>query len=202
MAVRNRGFVAAGLIALAGQANAGACDYAPSRLAGKTAAAIGGTLAASGAVAGASLKAAGYYVLVHGASDLTALASAATGAGGAVAGTAGAVGAALMAPATIIVGGLTLIALGSFEGVCYFKVERVTDPYEVREIVESVAAHDASVSLVRTDEGLAMALDESGETRTYLLRNLYIADGELKHRNRFINANLGRVLLTSGNPER
>lgn len=106
MAVRTVAFLAAGFMAVAGQVDAGACDYAPSRLAGKTAAAVG-------AIAGGGVKAAGYYILVHGGSDLTALTSAATGAGGVIAGAAGAVGAALTAPATIIVGGLTLVALGS-----------------------------------------------------------------------------------------
>jgi hypothetical protein len=202
MAIRTTVILATGLITLAGHATAGACDYAPSRIAGKTAAAIGTTLAGAAPVAGASLKAAGYYVLVHGTSDLTALASAAAGAGGAIAGTAGAVGAVLAAPATIIVGGLTLIAVGSFEGVCYFQVERVTDPYEVREIVESVAAHDATVSLVKTDDGIAMALVEAGEIRTYLMRDLYIADGDLMHRDRFRNTNLGRILLSSETAER
>jgi hypothetical protein len=202
MAIRTIAVLAAGLIALAGQASAGACDYAPSRLAGKTAAAVGATLAGGGAVAGAGVQAAGYYILVHGGSDLTMLTSAAAGAGSMIAGAAGAVGAVLTAPATIIVGGLTLIAVGSFEGICYFQVERVTDPYEVREVVESIAAHDGTVSLVKTEDGIAMALDEAGEVRTYLLRNLYIADGELKHRDLFRNTNLGPVFLTSENTEK
>lgn len=202
MAIRTRGVLAAGLVSLAGHANAGACDYTPSRLAGKAASAAGAALAGGGAVAGAGVQAAGYYILVHGGSDLTMLTSAATGAGGMIAGAAGAAGAVLTAPATIIVGGLTLIAVGSFEGICYFQVDRVTDPYEVREVVESIAAHDPTVSLVKTEDGIAMALGGAGDARTYLLRNLYIADGELKHRDRFRNTSLGPIFLTSENIDR
>ena len=106
MAIRRRGVLIAGLMALAGQAEAGPCDYTPSKLAGKTASAVGNVLTGGGGIAGTSLRAAGYYVLVHGTSDLTTLTSAAAGAGSAIAGAAGAAGAVLAAPATIIVGGL------------------------------------------------------------------------------------------------
>ncbi len=42
-----------------------------------------------------------------------------------------------------------------------------------------------------------MALKVSGQTETYLLRNLNIADGQLKHRDFGPNANLSPVLFTS-----
>jgi hypothetical protein len=189
------------LIALAGAARADVCDYTPSNWAGKTATTIGTAIAA----AGPGLKAAGYYTLVHSGSGLTMLGSTAAGASaagtvGIIAGTAGAigtVGAILLAPVTIVVGGLTIIGVGAYEGACYFQIERVTDPYQVREIVESVASQDDAVSILSTDDGDAMALQIADNTETYLLRNLYVADGELKHRDYGPNTTLGPILFTS-----
>jgi hypothetical protein len=102
-----------------------------------------------------------------------------------------------MAPAAMVVGGVTIIGAGAFEGLCYFQVDRVTDPYQVREIVESVAVWDDAVSIVSTKDGDAMALRVGDETRTYLLRKLYIADGQLKHRDLGFNTNLGPILFTA-----
>jgi hypothetical protein len=192
-------------IALAGGAHAGVCDYKPSNLVGKTATTIGTAIAGGSAAAGVGLQAAGYYTLVHAGSGLTMLGSTAAGASaagtvGIIAGTAGAVGtigAILMAPVTLIVGGITIIGVGAFEGACYFQVERVTDPYKVREVIESVALQDDAVSIISTDDGDAMELKVSENTETYLLRNLYIADGQLKHRDFGPDTDLGPVLFTS-----
>jgi hypothetical protein len=191
------GLIAAVAIAGATQAGAAACDYTMSKLAGKTLAAV------KGSDAGAELQSAGYYTLVHGGSGLkilgssTAGASIATGLVSGASGLLGSVGAIAMAPATLVIGGIAIVGVGSFEGYCYFQVQRITDPYEVRKIVESVAENDEAVSIVATDDGDAMALQIDGETKTYLLRNLYIADGQLKHRDFGLNTNLGPVAFTS-----
>jgi hypothetical protein len=197
--------LAATAVAFAGGAHAEVCDYTPSSLVGKTATTIGTTIAGSTAAAGVSLQAAGYYTLVHAGSGLTMLGSTAAGASaagtaGILAGTGGVVGtigAILMAPATIIIGGITIIGVGAFEGACYFQVERITDPYEVRKVIESVASQDEAVSVVQTDDGDAMSLTVLGQTETYLLRDLYIADGQLKHRDFGPNTNLGPILFAS-----
>ena len=192
-------------IIFAGTASAELCDYTPSNLVGTAATSIGTTFLGTGAAAGLGMQAAGYYTLVHAGSGLTMLGSAAVGTSaagtvGIIAGTGGTIGtlgAILMAPVTIVVGGITVIGVGAFEGACYFQIERVTDPYDVRRIVESVAIHDEAVSIIRVDDGDALAITVLGETETYLLRNLYISDGNLKHRDWGPNTNLGPVLYTS-----
>lgn len=195
----NRTFplLAAVALSFGSHANAGACDYTMSRLAAKTGSAILGT----GAVAGAGMQAAGYYTLVHAGSGLTMLGSTAAGASaagtvGIIAGTGGVIGtigAILMAPVTLIIGGIAIIGVGSFEGYCYFQVERITDPYAVREVIENIALNDKSVWIVTTVDGPAMAIRGTGENDIYLLRNLYIVDGNLKHRDWGPNTNLGAV---------
>jgi len=195
----------AAFIAFTGAAQAKVCDYTPSNLVGKTAATIGTAIAGSSAAAGVGMQAAGYYTLVHAGSGLTMLGSTAAGASaagtvGIIAGTGGVVGtlgAIAMAPVTIIVGGITIIGVGAFEGVCYFQVERIEDPYDVRRVIESVASQDKAVSIVSTEDGDAMELKVGAETKTYLLRKLYIVDGQLKHRGWGPNTNLGPVLFTS-----
>lgn len=185
--------------------HASVCDYTPSSVAGKTATTISTALVGGSAAAGVGMQAAGYYTLVHAGSGLTMLGSTAAGASaagtvGIIGGTAGLIGTAaavLMAPITIVVGGITAIGIGAFEGVCYFKVERVTDPHEIRKIIESVASQDEAVLIVQTDDGDAMNLKVLGETETYLLRNLYIADGQLMHRDYGPNTNLGPILYAS-----
>jgi hypothetical protein len=61
-------------------------------------------------------------------------------------------------------------------------------------VVESIAANDSAVTIDRTEEGDAMTLELNGEQNQYLLRNLYIADGELMHRDWFFNTNLGPII--------
>jgi hypothetical protein len=194
--------IAAILVAMAltctGQAHADACDYTVSKLTRKTATeATGGN-----GMTGAGLQSAGNYTLAHAGSGLTMLATTASAATslGLISSTSSllaSVGSVLMAPATLIVGGIAVIGVGSLEGYCYFQVKRITDPFEVREVIESIAANDDAVSIVKTEEGPAMALEEAGKTKTYLLRKLYIADGQLKYRTALRDTNLGPVSFKS-----
>jgi hypothetical protein len=203
--LRATSIIATTVITLAGAAHAKVCDYTPSNLVGKTTTAVGTALAGGSAAVGVGMQAMGYYTLVHAGSGLTMLGSTALGASAAgtigimagTGGTIGTIGAIVMAPLTLIVGGVAIVGVGSFEGLCYFQVERITDPYEVRKIIESVASEDAAVSIVPTDDGDAMALKVLGKTETYLLRNLYIADGQLMHRDYGPNTNLGPIFYTS-----
>ncbi len=197
----------AGLCLTAGTAQADVCDYTPSKLA---ATAIGTAAAGVTAATGVGMKVAGFYTLVNAGSGLTMIGSTAAGASaagtvGIIAGTGGVAGTAasiLMAPVTIAVGGIAVVGGGIFEGACYFQVVRVTDPYEVRKIIESIASEDATISIVATDDGDAMRLIVEDETNEYLLRNLYIADGLLKHRDFGPNTTIGPVLFTSNEPEK
>lgn len=193
--------LAAAACIVSSPALAAVCDYKPSKLASEMVSTAAATVGGSAAAAGVGMKAAGYYTLVHSTSGLTMLGSTAAGASaagttGIIAGSAGA-GAAiisvLMAPVTIVAGAVTVIAVGGFEGVCYFQIERVDDPFQVRRIIESIAANDAAVSIVETDDGPIMVLDSEEGQESYLIRNLYVADGELMHRDWMWNTNLGPV---------
>ncbi|MFC0202373.1 hypothetical protein [Paracoccus rhizosphaerae] len=44
-----------------------------------------------------------------------------------------------MAPVTIVVGAITIVGVGSYEGMCYFQIERIEDPFQVFGIVSDVA---------------------------------------------------------------
>ncbi|MEQ9038734.1 MAG: hypothetical protein RIE24_10305 [Silicimonas sp.] len=180
---------------------AGVCDYKPSKLVGAAvstaAAAVGGSVA----TAGVGLQAAGYYTLVHSTSGLVMLGSTAAGASaagttGIIAGSAGtgaAIASILMAPVTIVVGAITIVGVGSYEGACYFQIERIDDPFQVRDIIESIAANDPVVSIADTDDGPAMVLEQADGHESYKMRNLYISDGNLMHRDWLWNTNLGPV---------
>lgn len=183
-------------------ANADACDYKPSKLIGEAATyAVGGATAAATGV-GAAMKGAGFYTLVHSSSGAvmlgsTAAGSSAAGTVGIVAGTsgaAGAVGSVLMAPVTLIVGGITLAAGGIYEGICYFGIEKVTDPYQVREIVEDIVINDPFLEIIKTPDGDVLKFLQGEEQGEYFIRNLYISDFALMHRDWFLNTNLGPVV--------
>lgn len=199
-------FMAAMLILVSSErAQADICSYKPSKLMGNAARSVGAAFGSSEA-AHAGLRAAGHYSIVHPEASLRLIESTAATAGvvGSIAsssGVAGTVGAIVSAPATAVVGGIALIGIGALEGVCYFKVESLTDPYEVRKVIESVAAQDDAVSIIQTDDGDAMTLTEQGETKTYLLRKLYISDGSLKHRNFGINTDLGPIVYIADDVE-
>jgi hypothetical protein len=182
-------------------AEAEVCDYTPSKLVGGAMSTAAATMGGGAAVAGVGMKAAGYYTLVHASSGLTMLASTAAGASaagttGIIAGTGG-VGATIasiaMAPITIAVGAITVIGVGTYEGLCYFQIERITDPYLVYGVVESISENDPAVSIETTEDGprLTLALEE--EQKSYMIRDLYIADGQLMHRDFAFNTKLGSV---------
>lgn len=189
-------------VVIASGAHADVCDYTPSALAG---AAVAGGAAA----AGVGLKAAGYYTLTHAGSNLIMLGSTAAGASaagtvGIIGGTAGAlgtIGAILMAPVTLVVGTVTVIGVGAYEGYCYFQIERVTDPYDVRRIIESIAAQDEAIEIISTDDGDAMQLTVEGSTETYLLRNLYVSDGNMMYRDWGFDTKIGPVAYTEAPKE-
>lgn len=210
MAVPNRvtGLVI-GSFLVAGTAYAEICDYKPSKLAGQT---VSSTAAAAGggaAAAGAGLKAAGYYTLVHSTSGLTMLGSTAAGASaagttGIIAGSAGfgaTVVSVVTAPVTIVAGAVTLVGVGAFEGACYFQVERINDPFQIKRILESVAVNDPGISILETNDGSELVLNFADGAERYMIRDLYIADGNLKHRDWFLNTDLGPVAFVQPNAD-
>lgn len=185
-------------------ADAKVCDYRPSKVVGKAGSAASAAVGGGAAAAGLGLKAAGYYTLVHAGSGLTMLGSTAAGGSaagtvGIIAGTAGAIGTTiagiLMAPVTLVVGAVTFGGVAAYEGVCYFQVERVTDPYAVRDILESVAENDENATIAETGDGLALVLKTEDGQNTYLMKRLYIEEGQLRHRDWALNTNLGPVVF-------
>jgi hypothetical protein len=90
---------------------------------------------------------------------------------------------------------VTFAGAGAYEGFCYFRVERVDDPDVVLQIIQSIAQHDPAVSIIATGQGLAMELMEGNSTRRFPLRNLYLEEGQLRHRDWGPNTDLGAVVF-------
>lgn len=156
----------------------------------------------------AAMKAAGFYTLVHSGSGLYMLGSTLAGASGAgtigiIAGTGGVlgtVGAVLMAPATLIAGGVALVGVGGLEAGCYFTDERVTDYGAVLTMMKHFAANhpEDRFALVhgmdgREDDAILIWNPETGELDRYLVADLYIVNGTLMHRKWGPNRNLGQI---------
>lgn len=181
-------------------AAAAPCDYKPSILAGKAGEAISSGARQGAAAVVDGVKAGGHYVLVNPASGLTFLSTASSGASGIASGASGVVttiGTILMAPVSLTVGAITFGAAGAYEGLCYFKVERVTDEAEVLRILDEIALFDPNVRIVSDGGDKRLEMIRGGDKESYLVRKLYIADGVLKHRDRFRNTNLGAVAFIS-----
>jgi len=112
--------------------------------------------------------------------------------------------AVLTAPITLLIAGGSAVTVGGLEAGCYFVDERITDEPEVLAILRKVAlttnedyfklfevsneegAETGTVSRVRIP-------DEDGEYQFYDVANLYIVNGELKHRDWFLNTSLGNI---------
>jgi hypothetical protein len=94
-----------------------------------------------------------------------------------------------------VVGAVTFAGAGAYEGFCYFRVDRVDDPDIVFQIIESIAAHDPAVSIVATERGLAMELTTADVSRLFPLENLYLEEGQLRHRDWGPNTDLGPVVF-------
>lgn len=188
-----------------------ACGYRPSNLIGGVGS---GALAAAGtatAAAGAGAKAAGFYTLTHAVTGATMLGSTAGGVSGAgtvgiMGGTSGAIGtigAVIMAPTTIIAGAVAGAGTLALEGACYFAVDRLDDPQIMLQIVENLALQsDPSyfeLDNSKTDEEMiyiATDITDDGQVmqrKKYSVKNLYVEDGVLKHKDWGPNTQIGRV---------
>ncbi|WGH79137.1 hypothetical protein [Jannaschia ovalis] len=194
------------LLTAAGPAQASLCDYKPSRLISAMAASE-----AAGTVGTAAVQA-GRYTLIgpEGSNLLTAASSAGAAASGLAAGVSGLLAGAaavVTAPVTIVAGSVTAVALGGYEGACYFAVERVTDRDRVEAILRNMEAgadpdRFALVTPEATGE-LTLVLRDPATPEavgTYEVRNLYIADGTLLHRDRLLNTKLGQVVFVDDAP--
>lgn len=189
---------------MSNSALAGVCDWRPSAIVGKGAT---GAAVAAGA-SGAAMKAAGFYTLVNAGSGLTMLGSTLAGASGAstigiIAGTGGVIGtigAFLLAPVTIVVGGITAVSVGGLEAACYFADERITDYEEVFAFMQHLALHHTEDRFQvvaglpgREDDAIKIWNAETEELDRYMVADLAIVNGTLVHRKWGPNKNLGYI---------
>ncbi|MEN8683370.1 hypothetical protein [Marivita sp.] len=213
-----RPILLAALLAAPTLVQADICDFRPSILAGKAGQAAKSTAGAVTSVAADGVRAMGVYTLenpVSGVSMIStsvnsaaaASSSVAAGAGGALT-TAGAIA---TAPVTIAVAGLTAVALGSYEGVCYLRQERITNYDEILYIVANLSANSDPTMFRLIPEGTeyvtlkgrnAIAGDDKVRIAAagvgpflFDVKNLYITDGVLMHRDAGRNTVIGNVAL-------
>ncbi len=198
---------------------AGVCDYRPSNLLGSIGTGAEATAGTGVAAVGMGAKAAGFYTLTHAVTGATMLGSTAGGASaagtvgimGGTAGLVGTVGSIIMAPTTIIAG--VVIGAGTviLEGGCYFVVERVEDPIIIMEILENMAANSDPIYFKLVNKGksntnsaddenmsiyVALKVDDTNtvlERAEYKVKNLYIEESILKHKDYGPNTQIGKV---------
>ena len=194
------------------------CDFRPSLLASKAGQAAKATAGAVASVATEGVRAVGVYTLenpVSGISMISTGVSSAAAAGSSVAAGAGGAlttaNALATAPVTIAVAGLTAVALGSYEGVCYFRQERITDYDEILYIVSNLSANSDPTMFRLIPEGTdyvtlkgrnAIAGDDKVRIAAtgvgpfiFDVKNLYITDSVLMHRDAGRNTVIGNVAL-------
>ena len=194
------------------------CDFRPSVLAGKAGQAAKATAGAVVSAATETVRAVGVYTLenpVSGVSMISTGVSSAAAAGSSVAAGAGgaltSAGAIATAPVTIAVAGLTAVALGSYEGVCYFRQERITDYDEILYIVSNLSANSDPTLFRLIPEGTEYVTLRgrnaiAGQDKVRIastgvgpfifdVSNLYITDGVLMHRDAGRNTVIGTVAL-------
>ncbi len=197
-------FAASALMICAGTSAASLCEYRPSVIAG----AMSSGTAKAAAAGEIAIRDSGFYTLVYNDSGFTLLGTtlATTAASGTVGiitgagGVLGTVGAVLMAPATLIAGGVALVGVGGLEAACYFTDERVTDYDAVLVLMEHFAANhpEDRFALVRgmegrNDDAILIWNPRRGEQDRYLVSELYVVNGTLMHRRMGPNRNLGQI---------
>lgn len=199
-------------LVLTTSASAGVCDYRLSRLASPELATVTTIGSATTATVGpAAMAVGGLYFFPHATSGTLMLGSTLVGASGA--GTVGIIGgsgfaasvlAVLTAPITLVIAGGTAVTVGGLEAGCYFVDERITEEEQVLAILRQVAltANDDYFMLfdVKAEEAAETRADswvrvpdEDGQFQVYKVSNLYIVNGELLHRDWFLNTSLGNI---------
>ncbi len=191
-------------------AGAGVCDYRLSDLVRSDRAtdlgavgAAGGVIAAGGA--GVVFTAAGFYTITNATTGAIMIGSTAAGASaagtvGIIGGTSGAIGtAASIVSSPVVIGGaiVTAVVGGGVEVGCYFTDDRITDYAMVRSLL--IAAKKRSderyfrLELGSIEERLLLWNTETSQFDSFLIEDLYIVNGELLHRDWFLNTKLGQL---------
>lgn len=211
------GIVVVGFLGVGSQADAKFCDYRLSQLIGSggAAAAVGASTVVAGG--GTAMKAAGFYLITNATTGAAMIGS--TAAGASAAGTVGIIGgsaaaggvvAFLTAPITVTIAALTAVGAAAVEGGCYFMDERITDFDQVLSIVQEIGERtDRSEFEVfptksenhkyndgtRRANAIIRVKNSEGAKDQYLVSNLYIVNGELKHRDWGRNTSIGYVTV-------
>lgn len=210
--IRTVGITALISIAWSTSSSAALCDYRLSQLVSPAAATATVATGGAGATVGpATMAIGGLYFFPHATSGSLMLGSTIAGASGA--GTVGIIGgsgfaasvlAVLTAPITLAVAAGTTITVGGLEAGCYFVDERITDEEDVMHVLRQVAlnANEDHFKLFDVSEEEAAETgtvsrvripDENGVYQFYEVSNLYIVNGELMHRDWFLNTSLGNI---------
>lgn len=211
-------FLPLALILAATTAHADMCDFKPSVLAGKAGNAVKNTASDVASAATRTARAVGAYTLqnpVSGASMISSGVGTVTAAGSSIAsGASGALasaGAVATAPVTLTIAGVTAVGLAGYEGVCYFKAEKITDYDEILYIVSNLAENSDPTMFALIPDGSEYTSLEgnpaiAGKDKIRVasagvgpwildVDKLYIADGMLKHRDRLRDTVIGNVAL-------
>jgi hypothetical protein len=184
---------------MATRADARVCDYRPSQVLRSGAA----TIAATGARETASGLVQGVFTLTNSVTGASLLGvNAGAGALGHVGGAASAIGNAaagtLAAPGAAVAGAVAAVGLGAYEGLCFFRDERINDYDEVLEVMRAIAA-SANPEHFRVEEGegakgaFIVLADGHGGASVYAVRKLYVVNGMLMHREWGLNSAIGLV---------
>jgi hypothetical protein len=213
-----RPILIAALVLAASSVQADVCDFRPSILAGKAGQAAKSTAGTVAALTTDGVRAMGTYTLenpVSGASMISTGVGSVTAAGTSIAAGAGGAlttaTAIVTAPVTIAVAGLTAVALGSYEGACYLRTERITDYDEILYIVSNLSAN-SDPTMFRLIPAGTDYVTLKGKNATasadkvriaatgvgpyiFDVKNLYISDGVLMHRDAGRNTVIGTVGL-------
>jgi hypothetical protein len=195
-----RTLLAALALIVASPAVAGPCSYRPSELlrSGTEVATAPGVQETAGGLVQ------GFFTLTNTATGASLLGgTTATGALGQIGSAATAIGSgaatALAAPGAAIAGAAAALGIGAYEGLCYFTDDRITEYDAVLAVMNGIAA-SADPAFFYVEQGtpgeeaaIAFLGDGTGAATGYPVRNLYIVNGVLMHRDRGFNTALGDV---------
>ncbi len=102
-------------------------------------------------------------------------------------------------PGIAVAGATAAIGLGVFEGVCFFRDERITDHDKVLDVLKTISAFADPAYFrvehrgVDRDKDVLVLEDVSGEMNEYAVQKLRIVNGVLWHRQRGRDVAIGDV---------
>ncbi|KUJ78111.1 hypothetical protein AVO45_09130 [Ruegeria marisrubri] len=118
---------------------------------------------------------------------------------GGTGGLVGTVTAFVTAPATIIAGAVLAAGVAAYEGACYFTDERITEYDEVLAVMQKVAENANpemfEVSMNNGSGGAEIIIRGAEGYDKYDVKNLYIVNGVLMHRDWFRNTTVASLTL-------